>query len=292
MSQVAREYKVVRTIRKNLIWSFAYLILVAIFIVCFLMLWVKIIDPSLKEVKNTSNGIKILNDSFGDLQNIQLDNVEKTLNEFLKVNSSDQNDIYNIKNLALEIQKSFNEYYDYINNPNNKDIILSTDGLINKIKYILQNDAPKMGLTLTEKGDLFVNSITKVGDSINNVNKISQSWFNINFGTVLYDLMNNTKNITEIIKDEVPNLLKSKAIIFLIVLAVVLLIIVPLLVKMVLSSIFFILRNGRLEKSTRQSFIFMIFNVAFSPIPLLNLLSWSFIYRRFKKKKQKITFKE
>lgn len=289
MSQVAREYKVVRTIRKNLIWSFAYLILVAIFIVCFLMLWVKIIDPSLKEVKNTSNGIKILNDSFGDLQNIQLDNVEKTLNEFLKVNSGNQNDI---QNLALRIQTSFNEYYDYINNPNNKDIILSTDGLINKIKDILQNEAPTMGLTLTEKGNLFVNSITKVGDSINNVNKISQSWFNINFGTVLYDLMNNTKNITEIIKDEVPNLLKSKAIIFLIVLAVVLLIIVPLLVKMVLSSIFFILRNGRLEKSTRQSFIFMIFNVVFSPIPLLNLLSWSFIYRRFKKKKQKITFKE
>ena len=289
MSQVAREYKVVRTIRKNLIWSFAYLILVAIFIVCFLMLWVKIIDPSLKEVKNTSNGIKILNDSFGDLQNIQLDNVEKTLNEFLKVNSGNQNDI---QNLALRIQTSFNEYYDYINNPNNKDIILSTDGLINKIKDILQNEAPTMGLTLTEKGNLFVNSITKVGDSINNVNKISQSWFNINFGTVLYDLMKNTKNITEIIKDEVPNLLKSKAIIFLIVLAVVLLIIVPLLVKMVLSSIFFILRNGRLEKSTRQSFIFMIFNVVFSPIPLLNLLSWSFIYRRFKKKKQKITFKE
>lgn len=291
MSQVAREYKVVRTIRKNLIWSFAYLILVAIFIVCFLMLWVKIIDPSLKEVKNTSNGIKILNDSFGDLQNIQLDNVEKTLNEFLKVNPSDQNDIHN---LALKIQTSFNGYYDYINNPNNnnKDIILSTDELINKIKNILQNEAPTMGLTLTEKGDLFVNSITKVGDSINNVNKISQSWFNINFGTVIYDLMNNTKNITEIIKDEVPNLLKSKAIIFLIVLAVVLLIIVPLLVKMVLSSIFFILRNGRLEKSTRQSFIFMIFNVVFSPIPLLNLLSWSFIYRRFKKKKQKITFKE
>lgn len=289
MSQVAREYKVVRTIRKNLIWSFAYLILVAIFIVCFLMLWVKIIDPSLKEVKNTSNGIKILNDSFGDLQNIQLDNVEKTLNEFLKVNSGNQNDI---QNLALRIQTSFNEYYDYINNPNNKDIILSTDGLINKIKDILQNEAPTMGLTLTEKGNLFVNSITKVGDSINNVNKISQSWFNINFGTVLYDLMKNTKNITEIIKDEVPNLLKSKAIIFLIVLAVILLIIVPLLVKMVLSSIFFILRNGRLEKSTRQSFIFMIFNVVFSPIPLLNLLSWSFIYRRFKKKKQKITFKE
>ena len=289
MSQVAREYKVVRTIRKNLIWSFAYLILVAIFIICFLMLWVKIIDPSLKEVKNTSNGIKILNDSFGDLQNIQLDNVEKTLNEFLKVNSGNQNDI---QNLALRIQTSFNEYYDYINNPNNKDIILSTDGLINKIKDILQNEAPTMGLTLTEKGNLFVNSITKVGDSINNVNKISQSWFNINFGTVLYDLMKNTKNITEIIKDEVPNLLKSKAIIFLIVLAVILLIIVPLLVKMVLSSIFFILRNGRLEKSTRQSFIFMIFNVVFSPIPLLNLLSWSFIYRRFKKKKQKITFKE
>lgn len=289
MSQVAREYKVVRTIRKNLIWSFAYLILVAIFVVCFSMLWVKIIDPSLKEVKNTSNGIKILNDSFGDLQKIQLDNVEKTLNEFFKVNPGDQNDI---QNLALKIQTSFNEYYDYINNPNNKDIILSTDGLINKIKDILQNEAPKMGLTLTEKGDLFVNSITKVGDSINNVNKISQSWFNINFGTVLYDLMNNTKNITEIIKDEVPNLLKSKASIFLIVLLVVLLIIVPLLVKMVLSSIFFILRNGRLEKSTRQSFIFMIFNVAFSPIPLLNLLSWSFIYRRFKKKKQKITFKE
>ncbi|MBR2998966.1 MAG: hypothetical protein IKF44_01080 [Mycoplasmataceae bacterium] len=289
MSQVAREYKVVRTIRKNLIWSFAYLILVAIFIVCFLMLWVKIIDPSLKEVKNTSNGIKILNDSFGDLQKIQLDNVEKTLNEFFKVNPGDQNDI---QNLALKIQTSFNEYYDYINNPKNKDIILSTDGLINKIKDILQNEAPTMGLTLTEKGNLFVNSITKVGDSINNVNKISQSWFNINFGTVLYDLMNNTKNITEIIKDEVPNLLKSKAIIFLIVLAVVLLIIVPLLVKMVLSSIFFILRNGRLEKSTRQSFIFMIFNVAFSPIPLLNLLSWSFIYRRFKKKKQKVTFKE
>lgn len=289
MSQVAREYKVVRTIRKNLIWSFAYLILVAIFIICFLMLWVKIIDPSLKEVKNTSNGIKILNDSFGDLQNIQLNNVEKTLNEFLKVNSGNQNDI---QNLALRIQTSFNEYYDYINNPNNKDIILSTDGLINKIKDILQNEAPTMGLTLTEKGNLFVNSITKVGDSINNVNKISQSWFNINFGTVLYDLMKNTKNITEIIKDEVPNLLKSKAIIFLIVLAVILLIIVPLLVKMVLSSIFFILRNGRLEKSTRQSFIFMIFNVVFSPIPLLNLLSWSFIYRRFKKKKQKITFKE
>ena len=289
MSQVAREYKVVRTIRKNLIWSFAYLILMAVFIICFSMLWVKIIDPSLKEVKNTSNGIKILNDSFGDLQNIQLENVEKTLNEFFKVNPGDQNDI---QNLALKIQTSFNEYYDYINNPKNKDIILSTDGLINKIKDILQNEAPKMGLTLTEKGDLFVNSITKVGDSINNVNKISQSWFNINFGTVLYDLMNNTKNITEIIKDEVPNLLKSKAIIFLIVLAVVLLIIVPLLVKMVLSSIFFILRNGRLEKSTRQSFIFMIFNVAFSPIPLLNLLSWSFIYRRFKKKKQKITFKE
>ncbi|MBR2022323.1 MAG: hypothetical protein IJ997_01390 [Mycoplasmataceae bacterium] len=289
MSQVAREYKVVRTIRKNLIWSFAYLILVAVFIVCFSMLWVKIIDPSLKEVKNTSNGIKILNDSFGDLQNIQLENVEKTLNEFFKVNPGDQNDI---QNLALKIQTSFNEYYDYINNPKNKDIILSTDGLINKIKDILQNEAPKMGLTLTEKGDLFVNSITKVGDSINNVNKISQSWFNINFGTVLYDLMNNTKNITEIIKDEVPNLLKSKAIIFLILLSVVLLIIVPLLVKMVLSSIFFILRNGRLEKSTRQSFIFMIFNVAFSPIPLLNLLSWSFIYRRFKKKKQKITFKE
>ncbi|MBR3571464.1 MAG: hypothetical protein IKL15_02225 [Mycoplasmataceae bacterium] len=290
MSQVAREYKVVRTIRKNLIWSFAYLILVAIFIVCFLMLWVKIIDPSLKEVKNTSNGIKILNDSFGDLQKIQLDKVKETLNEFFEVNNSgDQN---NIQNLALEIQKSFNEYYDYINNTNNKDIILSTDGLINKIKDILQNEAPTMGLTLTEKGNLFINSITKVGDSINNVNKISQSWFNINFGTVLYDLMNNTKNITEIIKDEVPNLLKSKAIIFLIVLLVVLLIIVPLLVKMVLSSIFFILRNGRLEKSTRQSFIFMIFNVAFSPIPLLNLLSWSFIYRRFKKKKQKITFKE
>ena len=289
MSQVAREYKVVRTIRKNLIWSFAYLILVAVFIVCFSMLWVKIIDPSLKEVKNTSNGIKILNDSFGDLQNIQLENVEKTLNEFFKVNPGDQNDI---QNLALKIQTSFNEYYDYINNPKNKDIILSTDGLINKIKDILQNEAPKMGLTLTEKGDLFVNSITKVGDSINNVNKISQSWFNINFGTVLYDLMNNTRHITKIIKDEVPNLLKSKAIIFLIVLLVVLLIIVPLLVKMVLSSIFFILRNGRLEKSTRQSFIFMIFNVAFSPIPLLNLLSWSFIYRRFKKKKQKITFKE
>ncbi|MBR3259329.1 MAG: hypothetical protein IKG09_01035, partial [Mycoplasmataceae bacterium] len=190
------------------------------------------------------------------------------------------------------IQTSFKEYYEYIDNPNNKDIILSTEGLINKIKDILQNEAPTMGLTLTEKGNLFINSITKVGDSINNVNKISQSWFNINFGTVLYDLMNNTKNITEIIKDEVPNLLKSKAIIFLIVLAVVLLIIVPLLVKMVLSSIFFILRNGRLEKSTRQSFIFMIFNVAFSPIPLLNLLSWSFIYRRFKKKKQKVTFKE
>ena len=289
MSQVAREYKVVRTIRKNLIWSFVYLILVAIFIVCFSMLWVKIIDPSLKEVKNTSNGIKILNDSFGDLQNIQLENVEKTLNEFFKVNPGDQNDI---QNLALKIQTSFNEYYDYINNPKNKDIILSTDGLINKIKDILQNRAPELGLTLTEKGDLFVNSITKVGDSINNVNKISQSWFNINFGTVLYDLMNNTRNITKIIKDEVPNLLKSKAIIFLIVLAVVLLIIVPLLVKMVLSSIFFILRNGRLEKSTRQSFIFMIFNVAFSPIPLLNLLSWSFIYRRFKKKKQKVTFKE
>lgn len=288
MSQVAREYKVVRTIRKNLIWSFAYLILVAIFIVCFLMLWVKIIDPSLKEVKNTSNGIKILNDSFGDLQDIQLEKVEKTLGEFFKVDSSNQN----IKTLALEIEDLFKEYNIDINNPNNNDIILSTNGLINKIKDILQNEAPKMGLTLTEKGDLFVNSITKVGDSINNVNKISQSWFNINFGTVLYDLMNNTKNITEIIKDEVPNLLKSKAIIFLIVLAVVLLIIVPLLVKMVLSSIFFILRNGRLEKSTRQSFIFMIFNVAFSPIPLLNLLSWSFIYRRFKKKKQKITFKE
>ena len=288
MSQVAREYKVVRTIRKNLIWSFAYLILVAVFIVCFSMLWVKIIDPSLKEVKNTSNGIKILNDSFGDLQDIQLEKVEKTLGEFFKVDSSNQN----IKTLALEIEDLFKEYNIDINNPNNNDIILSTNGLINKIKDILQNEAPKMGLTLTEKGDLFVNSITKVGDSINNVNKISQSWFNINFGTVLYDLMNNTKNITEIIKDEVPNLLKSKAIIFLIVLAVVLLIIVPLLVKMVLSSIFFILRNGRLEKSTRQSFIFMIFNVAFSPIPLLNLLSWSFIYRRFKKKKQKITFKE
>ena len=288
MSQVAREYKVVRTIRKNLIWSFAYLILVAIFIVCFLMLWVKIIDPSLKEVKNTSNGIKILNDSFGDLQDIQLEKVEKTLGEFFKVDSSNQN----IKTLALEIEDLFKEYNIDINNPNNNDIILSTNGLINKIKDILQNRAPELGLTLTEKGDLFVNSITKVGDSINNVNKISQSWFNINFGTVLYDLMNNTKNITEIIKDEVPNLLKSKAIIFLIVLAVVLLIIVPLLVKMVLSSIFFILRNGRLEKSTRQSFIFMIFNVAFSPIPLLNLLSWSFIYRRFKKKKQKITFKE
>ena len=288
MSQVAREYKVVRTIRKNLIWSFAYLILVAVFIVCFLMLWVKIIDPSLKEVKNTSNGIKILNDSFGDLQDIQLEKVEKTLGEFFKVDSSNQN----IKTLALEIEDLFKEYNIDINNPNNNDIILSTNGLINKIKDILQNDAPKLGLKLTEKGDLFVNSITKVGDSINNVNKISQSWFNINFGTVLHDLMNNTKNITEIIKDEVPNLLKSKAIIFLIVLAVVLLIIVPLLVKMVLSSIFFILRNGRLEKSTRQSFIFMIFNVAFSPIPLLNLLSWSFIYRRFKKKKQKITFKE
>lgn len=288
MSQVAREYKVVRTIRKNLIWSFAYLILVAIFIVCFLMLWVKIIDPSLKEVKNTSNGIKILNDSFGDLQDIQLEKVEKTLGEFFKVDSSNQN----IKTLALEIEDLFKEYNIDINNPNNNDIILSTNGLINKIKDILQNRAPELGLTLTEKGDLFVNSITKVGDSINNVNKISQSWFNINFGTVLYDLMNNTKNITEIIKDEVPNLLKSKAIIFLIVLAVVLLIIVPLLVKMVLSSIFFILRNGRLEKTTRQSFIFMIFNVAFSPIPLLNLLSWSFIYRRFKKKKQKITFKE
>ena len=288
MSQVAREYKVVRTIRKNLIWSFAYLILVAIFIVCFLMLWVKIIDPSLKEVKNTSNGIKILNDSFGDLQNIQLEKVKETLEEFFKVDSSNQN----IETLALEIEDLFKEYNIDINNPNNKDIILSTNKLINEIKNILQNRAPELGLTLTEKGDLFVNSITKVGDSINNVNKISQSWFNINFGTVLYDLMNNTKNITEIIKDEVPNLLKSKAIIFLIVLAVVLLIIVPLLVKMVLSSIFFILRNGRLEKSTRQSFIFMIFNVVFSPIPLLNLLSWSFIYRRFKKKKQKITFKE
>lgn len=288
MSQVAREYKVVRTIRKNLIWSFAYLILVAIFIICFLMLWVKIIDPSLKEVKNTSNGIKILNDSFGDLQKIQLEKVKETLEEFFKVDSSNQN----IETLALEIEDLFKEYNIDINNPNNKDIILSTNKLINEIKNILQNRAPELGLTLTEKGDLFVNSITKVGDSINNVNKISQSWFNINFGTVLYDLMNNTKNITEIIKDEVPNLLKSKAIIFLIVLAVILLIIVPLLVKMVLSSIFFILRNGRLEKSTRQSFIFMIFNVVFSPIPLLNLLSWSFIYRRFKKKKQKITFKE
>ncbi|MBR3832562.1 MAG: hypothetical protein IKJ72_02920, partial [Mycoplasmataceae bacterium] len=212
----------------------------------------------------------------------------KTLGEFFKVDSSNQN----IKTLALEIEDLFKEYNIDINNPNNNDIILSTNGLINKIKDILQNRAPELGLTLTEKGDLFVNSITKVGDSINNVNKISQSWFNINFGTVLYDLMNNTKNITEIIKDEVPNLLKSKAIIFLIVLLVVLLIIVPLLVKMVLSSIFFILRNGRLEKTTRQSFIFMIFNVAFSPIPLLNLLSWSFIYRRFKKKKQKVTFKE
>lgn len=284
MSQVAREYKVVRTIRKNLIWSFAYLILVAVFIVCFLMLWVKIIDPSLKEVKNTSNGIKILNDSFGDLQNIQPEKVKETLKEFFDVSSSDPK----IETLALKIEELFKGYNTDINNPNNNDIILSTNRLINEIKNILQNS----GLTLTEKGDLFVNSITKVGDSINNVNKISQSWFNINFGTVLYDLMNNTKNITEIIKDEVPNLLKSKAIIFLIVLAVVLLIIVPLLVKMVLSSIFFILRNGRLEKTTRQSFIFMIFNVAFSPIPLLNLLSWSFIYRRFKKKKQKITFKE
>ena len=284
MSQVAREYKVVRTIRKNLIWSFAYLILVAIFVVCFSMLWVKIIDPSLKEVKNTSNGIKILNDSFGDLQKIQPEKVRETLLEFFDVSSSDPK----IETLVLKIEELFKGYNTDINTPNNNDIILSTNRLINEIKNILQNS----GLTLTEKGDLFINSITKVGDSINNVNKISQSWFNINFGTVLHDLMNNTKNITEIIKDEVPNLLKSKAIIFLIVLAVVLLIIVPLLVKMVLSSIFFILRNGRLEKTTRQSFIFMIFNVAFSPIPLLNLLSWSFIYRRFKKKKQKITFKE
>ncbi|MBR3259454.1 MAG: hypothetical protein IKG09_01705, partial [Mycoplasmataceae bacterium] len=158
MSQVAREYKVVRTIRKNLIWSFAYLILVAIFIVCFLMLWVKIIDPSLKEVKNTSNGIKILNDSFGDLQDIQLEKVEKTLGEFFKVDSSNQN----IKTLALEIEDLFKEYNIDINNPNNNDIILSTNKLINEIKNILQNS----GLTLTEKGDLFVNSITKVGDSI------------------------------------------------------------------------------------------------------------------------------
>ena len=285
MSQVAREYKVVRTIRKNLIWSFAYLILVAIFIVCFLMLWVKIIDPSLKEVKNTSEGVKTLNSAFGDIKNIDenIITIQDSLKNFFK-----DNEKVDINNLANQIKGILENYNSSINsNPN--DIINSTVGLIKNIKEVINIEGLDQ---LNQTGNDFLNSITKLGDSINNINKISQSWFNINFSLVLYDLMNNTKNITEIIKDEVPNLLKSKAIIFLIVLAVVLLIIVPLLVKMVLSSIFFILRNGRLEKTTRQSFIFMIFNVAFSPIPLLNLLSWSFIYRRFKKKKQKITFKE
>lgn len=280
MNQVVREYKVVKTIKKNLIWSFTYLILVATFIVCFLMLWTKIINPSLKEIKNTSEGIETLNSTFGDIKNVNISTIQNSLKNFFKDTEN-----VDINNLANQIKGILEEYNGSINsNPN--DIINSTVGLIKNIKEVINIEG------LNQTGNDFLNSITKVGDSINNINKISQSWFNINFSPVLYDLMNNKKTVKEIINSELPNLLKSKAIIFLIILGVVCLIIVPLLIKMVLSSIFFILKNGRLEKTTRQSFFLLIFNVIFSPIPLLNTISWSFIYMRFKKKKQKIKFKE
>ena len=280
MNQVVREYKVVKTIKKNLIWSFTYLILVATFIVCFLMLWTKIINPSLKEIKNTSEGIETLNSTFGDIKNVNISTIQNSLKNFFKDTEN-----VDINNLANQIKGILEEYNGSINsNPN--DIINSTVSLIKNIKEVINIEG------LNQTGNDFLNSITKVGDSINNINKISQSWFNINFSPVLYDLMNNKKTVKEIISSELPNLLKSKAIIFLIILGVVCLIIVPLLIKMVLSSIFFILKNGRLEKTTRQSFFLLIFNVIFSPIPLLNTISWSFIYMRFKKKKQKIKFKE